>query len=263
MAGRVRLNRDTESAAETPVVRVEGAFLSRGLGRDRFRVVIDDFDVGAGETVAIIGDSGSGKSTFLEFLGLIFTPDQVGRWLLSADARTVDLKNHFEAANAEAFTNLRATEISFIPQTGGLLPFLSLLENVRLPTALSGVKRDQSQEERLLQLLDISQVANRKPHQVSIGQRQRAAIARALGSGAALILADEPTSSLDPGASIRTLQLLVRLARESKAATVVVSHEQRLVEMLRLRTYRMVVDPDRPLEAHVKPAELGSGEIEP
>lgn len=233
------------------VISLRNAVLQRGNSAEQFRVVADAFDVIAGEAIALVGDSGSGKSTFLEFLGLLFHPEHVDEWVFRGRGTVIDLKKFHLDKDEKEFARLRSTMLSFIPQTGGLMPFLSLRENIRLPRKLIGEKIDTEAEIELLQSLGIEDVIDRMPKAVSIGQRQRAAIARAVFAKPNVILADEPTSALDPETSRTTLDMLIRFAGMKNKSVVIVSHEHQLIEKLGLKRYCMAIDPAAPRVANV------------
>jgi putative ABC transport system ATP-binding protein len=131
-------------------------------------------------------------------------------------------------------TRIRARHFGYVLQTGGLLPFLTIYENVLVSRRLLGLPCPGPALE-ILDFLGIRHVAQRLPARVSIGERQRAAVARALAHGPKIVLADEPTASLDPTSAERVMQLFVRLTAELAITLVVVSHDQTLVSRMRLR----------------------------
>ncbi len=168
------------------------------------------FDVGRGELVALLGPSGCGKSTLLNLAGCIDVPDR-GEVLIEGTA-TASLGD-------DALTRLRRERIGTVFQFFNLLPTISIAENVALPLVLSGVSRAQTRE-RVAHVLDavgIADKANALPGNVSGGQLQRAAIARAIVHRPAIVLADEPTGNLDSQNGALVLELLQGLAREGQA----------------------------------------------
>jgi ABC-type lipoprotein export system ATPase subunit len=178
--------------------------------------------LGRGEACALLGPSGSGKTTLLSILGCLLTPT-AGR--LSVLDRTVPW------GVPRGLTRLRREAIGFVFQQSNLLPFLSLADNVRVVGRNSGVPgRDlESRVGELLDRLGIGPVASKRPAEVSTGQRQRAAIARALVHHPAVILADEPTAALDWDTGQAAVRLLADHARSSGAGLLVVTHDARLV----------------------------------
>jgi len=175
-----------------------------------------DLQVSAGESVAVVGPSGSGKSTLLHIMGLLDRPTS-GRVLL--DGRDVSSLTEEEAAAA------RARDIGFVFQSHHLLPQCGVLENVLVPTLAA--KASPGAEERARRLLDrvgLSHRLSHRPGQLSGGECQRAAVVRALVNGPRLLLADEPTGSLDREGSESLARLLGELNREEGVALVVVTH---------------------------------------
>ncbi|MEV6607103.1 ABC transporter ATP-binding protein [Kutzneria sp. NPDC051319] len=177
--------------------------------------------VRAGEVVAVMGPSGSGKSTLLHCLAGIIAPD----------AGAV----HYAGADIGAMSDmersaLRRTEFGFVFQFGQLVPELTCLENVTLPLRLAGVgRRDADKTAReWLARLEVSDVAGSRPGDVSGGQGQRVAVARALVAGPRVVFADEPTGALDSLNGERVMSLLVAAAKDTGAAVVLVTHEARV-----------------------------------
>jgi putative ABC transport system ATP-binding protein len=177
--------------------------------------------VRSGEIVAIMGPSGSGKSTLLHCLAGILAPD-------SGTVRygDVELGSLPDGKRSE----LRRTDFGFVFQFGQLVPELTSLENVALPLRLGGVKRKDAERSATewLDRLEVSDVAGKRPGEVSGGQGQRVAVARALVTGPKVIFADEPTGALDSLNGERVMNLFVAAARASNAAVVLVTHEPRV-----------------------------------
>jgi putative ABC transport system ATP-binding protein len=177
-------------------------------------------DIAAGEYVAITGPSGCGKSTLLQLLGGIDVPS----------SGTVEvLGTRLDQLGDAALTRLRLERIGFIFQRFHLLPVLSAVENVELPMAEAGVPR-QERRERARELLRYVGLSHREDHratQLSGGEMQRVAVARALANRPALILADEPTGELDAATGREILELFRRLNADG-TTLVVVTHEDRL-----------------------------------
>ncbi|GAA0744128.1 ABC transporter ATP-binding protein [Dactylosporangium roseum] len=177
--------------------------------------------VAAGEIVAVMGPSGSGKSTLLHCLAGIVRPD-------SGVVRYRD--RELSAMSDAGRSALRRGEFGFVFQFGQLVPELTCLENVALPLRLDGVRRRQAQRRAAgwLDRLEIDDVAGKRPGEVSGGQGQRVAVARALVTGARVVFADEPTGALDSLNGERVMKLFTAAARESGAAVVLVTHEPRV-----------------------------------
>ncbi|HST42486.1 MAG TPA: ABC transporter ATP-binding protein [Conexibacter sp.] len=179
------------------------------------------FEIAAGEVVAVMGPSGSGKSTLLHCLAGIVRPD-AGRVLYAGR----DLTSCSDAQ----LSALRRSEFGFVFQFGQLVPELSCLENVALPLRLDGAARREAERRATtwLERLEVGDVAGRTPGQVSGGQGQRVAVARALATEPRLLFADEPTGALDSLNGEHVMQLLSAAAHESGAAVVLVTHEPRV-----------------------------------
>jgi putative ABC transport system ATP-binding protein len=187
-------------------------------------------EIRPGESVALMGPSGSGKSTLLLCLAGIITPD-------SGHIATAGL-TLTDASDAERSRH-RLGRMGFVFQFGDLIPELSLVENVALPLQLTGIRRrpaDQRARE-MLDLLGIADCAERRTGEVSGGQAQRAAVARALVHEPAVIFADEPTGALDSSSGEQVLDLLMSAAAAQDAAVLIVTHDHRVAA----HTDRLVV----------------------
>jgi ABC-type lipoprotein export system ATPase subunit len=194
--------------------------LVKQVGRERAaRRVLDGagLTVGAGELVAVLGRSGSGKSTLLHLLGGLDRPDS-GSISIGGD--------ELVGASDRALTRLRLRRIGFVFQSFALVEELSGEENVLLPTRLPGAAAGgAARAARLIDELGVAGVAGRAPHELSGGEQQRFAIARALVNDPVLVLADEPTGNLDTEAASDVLALLAGLTGAGRAV-VMVTHEQ-------------------------------------
>jgi putative ABC transport system ATP-binding protein len=175
----------------------------------------------SGEVVAVMGPSGSGKSTLLHVLAGILRPDH-GEIQLGGQR----IDNLPDAVRSR----LRLKSFGFVLQFGDLVPELSLRENVELPLRLLKVSRAEAREKAksLLAELEIADVADRRPGQVSGGQAQRAAVARSLVHQPSVIFADEPTGALDSAAGETVLDSFTGLARRHGATVLLVTHEARV-----------------------------------
>jgi len=180
-----------------------------------------DVDVGAGEIVALMGPSGSGKSTLLHCMAGILTPDAGEVWF---DGARVD------AMGDRTRTELRRERFGFVFQFGQLVPELSAIENVALPLLLAGRPRARALGEAApwFERLGLGGLERRRPGELSGGEGQRVAMARALISGPDVVFADEPTGSLDSLAGERVMDLLVDTAREEGSTVVLVTHDPRV-----------------------------------
>jgi putative ABC transport system ATP-binding protein len=194
--------------------------LSKRFGRTE-ALAGASLDVAAGEIVAVMGPSGSGKSTLLHCAAGIFVPDN---GMVVFDHQEVSrLPDSKRSA-------LRRSEFGFVFQFGRLVPELSCLENVSLPLRLSGVNRNDAKRQATewLERLEVAEIARSLPGEISGGQGQRVAVARALVTRPRVVFADEPTGALDSLNGERVMQLLTVAARETAAAVVLVTHEPRV-----------------------------------
>jgi ABC-type lipoprotein export system ATPase subunit len=176
-----------------------------------------DLRIASGEFVAITGKSGCGKSTLLHIIGGLEPPSR-GQVLLNG-------RDLAELPEPE-LTRFRRDRVGVVFQSFNLLPLLTLEENVALPRVLQGAPYEAAREEanHWLEEVGLSPRRRHKPHQVSGGEMQRAAIARALINRPAVILADEPTGNLDSATASQILQLFSRLHRKYQQTVVLVSH---------------------------------------
>lgn len=179
------------------------------------------FSVHPGEVVAVMGPSGSGKSTLLHCLAGIITPD----------SGTITYAGRELSAMSDAERSaLRRSDFGFVFQFGQLVPELTCVENVALPLRLNGVKRKAAERtaREWMERLEVDDVVAKRPGEVSGGQGQRVAVARALAGSPKVIFADEPTGALDSLNGERVMELLTEAARSSNVAVVLVTHEARV-----------------------------------
>ena len=175
-----------------------------------------NLQVAAGEFVAVVGPSGSGKSSLLAVAGGLITPTSGKVTVGDADLGT---------ASKRELTRIRREHIGFVFQSGNLLDALTVEDQLRLPLTFGRVAESRSPAE-LLAGVGMSHKAKRRPHQLSGGERQRVGIARALMTRPDVLLVDEPTAALDRRRSHEIVELLAREAHEHGVATVMVTHDQ-------------------------------------
>jgi lipoprotein-releasing system ATP-binding protein len=196
-----------------------------------------DFTVDRGEFVAIVGASGSGKSTLLHLLGALDAPSG-GTVRLAGQA--------YETESAEVLAAIRNRKLGFVFQFHHLLREFTALENVMMPLLIAGESevRARSRAEELLAAVGLAGRMSHRPSQLSGGEQQRAAVARALAVDPLVVLADEPSGNLDAGNSERLHQLFAQLSREFETALVVVTHNRSLAaradRVLSLESGRLV-----------------------
>lgn len=183
-----------------------------------------DFEVRRGEFVLLAGPSGSGKTTLLSILGCVLSPS----------AGTVRLWGEDISATRESdMPRLRLSYIGFVFQGHNLISSMTAEENVTFQLQLRGwdLRAARRESARLLERVGLGDKIDRKPEELSGGQRQRIAIARAIAGGPPLILADEPTASLDARSGLSVTEMLKELARERHHTVVVVTHDSRIFHL--------------------------------
>ncbi|MBO5833705.1 MAG: ABC transporter ATP-binding protein [Alphaproteobacteria bacterium] len=179
------------------------------------------FDLHRGEIIALVGQSGSGKSTLLQCVGLLDKPSAGSIMIGGAAVQKMD---------EDMRTQIRRKKIGFVYQRHNLLSDFTALENVMLPMLANGVYEEVARV-RAVQLLKAANVAHRASHlpgEMSGGEQQRTAVARALANGPDILLADEPTGSLDPQHATAVFDLLLDLVRKNKMAMLFVTHDMNL-----------------------------------
>ncbi|MFJ9345995.1 ABC transporter ATP-binding protein [Streptomyces sp. NPDC101237] len=179
------------------------------------------FSIHPGEVVAVMGPSGSGKSTLLHCLAGIVPPDSGS--IVYAGREMATMSDTERSA-------LRRSEFGFVFQFGQLVPELTCVENVALPLRLNGTSRKEAERRALgwMQKLEVDDLGRKRPGEVSGGQGQRVAVARALVTEPRVLFADEPTGALDSLNGERVMELLTDAARSTNAAVVLVTHEARV-----------------------------------
>ncbi len=209
------------------ILRIEGLSKIFGSGHLEVRALEDiNLSVSQGELVALLGPSGSGKTTLLLCISLILDPTG-GKIVF--DGQTIFQKNGWTGIDIR---RVRREKIGFIFQSHNLIPFLTARQNVSFPLSLADQTGEKA-DKRVMELLEYMEIADRAdylPARLSGGEQQRVAIARALANNAKLILADEPTASLDTARGLMVMELLKKIAKENHSAVIVVTHDVRMIE---------------------------------
>ncbi|MEL7012557.1 MAG: ATP-binding cassette domain-containing protein, partial [Pseudomonadota bacterium] len=208
-----------------------------------FRLDIDHLEATAGDVIGLSGPSGTGKTMLLEVLGLLRRPQKADVFLFVAGGHEIDIAAMWRSDEASRLApSLRGAHFGFVPQTGGLLPFLSVYENISLCQEIAG-RPDAEWISRLQDMLGLKGLGALLPEALSIGQRQRVAIARALAHRPSFVIADEPTAALDPDNAMTALSLLIDAARNGEAAVIVSSHDVSLLDRFATRRVALGLAP--------------------
>lgn len=195
-------------------------------GDRQFSLLVKSLMLAPGRAVALTGASGSGKTLLLELLGLLRPLGPGTRFAWRNEARETDLAALWRGgARGGDLARMRGRLFGFVPQSGGLLPFLSVAENVALTQRATG-REDPDWAGRLIDRLGLAEVAGLRPGALSIGQRQRTAIARAMAHRPPFVIADEPTAALDPESADAVLGLFLETAAAEGCGVILSSHDR-------------------------------------
>lgn len=206
----------------TPVIQLKQVRKVFGSGHTKVEALKEtNFSANRGELIAIIGPSGSGKSTFLTICGGLQKPTSGEVW--------IDGKNMSELSDKE-LSQVRLNTIGFILQASNLVPFLSVEKQIELIDRVKTNNIDHETKNHLYKLLDVGNLLKRYPNDLSGGERQRVAILKALYANPAIILADEPTASLDSDRAFEVMKLLKESTTKHHVTTLVVTHDTRLID---------------------------------
>jgi putative ABC transport system ATP-binding protein len=209
------------------ILKIEGLTKIFGAGHLEVRALQNiNLSVSKGELVALLGPSGSGKTTLLLCISLILEPT-LGEIVF--DGQTIFRKEGWTGVDIQ---RVHREKIGFIFQSHNLIPFLTARQNVLFPLSLVGIggEKAENRVKELLEYMEIIDRADYLPALLSGGEQQRVAIARALANNAKLILADEPTASLDTERGARVMGLLKKIAKENQTAVIAVTHDERMIE---------------------------------
>lgn len=211
-----------------PTTNIKTAVSCRGVGKSFITKDLNvtalhsvDLDIQTGEFMMLVGPSGCGKTTLISIIAGILKPS-TGRCVVEG----VDLS----ALTDTELLDFRAKKIGFIFQSFNLIPTLSLLENIAIPLIINGALQDEAmaRAEEMLAKMGLGAKADRSPTQLSGGEQQRIAIARALVHQPSLLICDEPTSALDHATGTTILELMKNISAEMKTTFVIVTHDARI-----------------------------------
>ncbi|WP_295587474.1 ABC transporter ATP-binding protein [uncultured Lamprocystis sp.] len=230
-----------------PVLAFENLMKSRGQGGVGFELHVPAFAVRPGELVALVGESGCGKSTLLDLLALVSRPTRCAAFRFQAPggatgALPIDIAALWAAGREAALARVRRDHLGYVLQTGGLLPFLSVRQNLELPMQVQGLANVPGRVEAWAARMGVEGLLGKKPQFLSGGQRQRVAILRALIHQPALVLADEPTAAVDRTRARRIVADFRALARDGGSTIVMVTHDRPLMDGVADRTFGFTLE---------------------
>lgn len=200
----------------------------REKGGNLFELRVPSLSVMAGEFVAVVGESGCGKSTLLDMLGLVLRPTSAAAFQYRIPGRRS--VHDIPAMSSRAQAKVRQRDLGYVLQNGGLLPFLSVLDNILLPCRINGHHGAAKHVAELARRLKIENQMTKKPAFLSGGQRQRVAIARALAHRPPIVLADEPTAAVDRLTAREIRDTFREITRQMGVTLLMVTHDIALVE---------------------------------
>jgi len=203
-----------------------------------FRLRVPSIKINAEENIALIGNSGCGKSTLLDILALILHPDQSDMFNLEpVGSKSQQIDKLWRRKKQSGLSQIRKQHIGYVLQSGGLLPYLTVRENIELPRRLLKQADDDSVNS-IARVLGIHRQLDKLPGLLSTGERQRAAFARALSHRPSILLADEPTASLDPITTRKIMAVVMELIKGLKITLITASHDWAHVYKMDLRVLR-------------------------
>ncbi|MDS4059227.1 MAG: ABC transporter ATP-binding protein [Candidatus Contendobacter sp.] len=217
------------------VFRISQLRKHRASGGSAFCLEVPELIIEAGERLALVGVSGCGKSTLLDVLAMVSSVESAETFALAPpDQPSHDLLALWRNGALDALTALRRRYFGYVLQSGGLLGFLTARDNITLPRRWCELPEDGTVAQ-LAERLGLSKLLDRYPAALSMGERQRVAIARALAHRPSIVLADEPTASLDPLNADGVMDLFLTLAVEQEVTMIVASHDWARMERYGLR----------------------------
>ncbi len=222
----------------TVVYNLKNVVKERLTDGSGFRLVVPEIRIHAEENIALVGHSGCGKSTLLDMLALILRPDDDAEFSLHpVDGDSHDLSTLWQRDRQGRLSQIRKQHIGYVLQSGGLLPYLTVRENIELPRRLLQLPDDDSINS-ISRVLGIHRQLDKLPGLLSAGERQRAAFARALSHRPSILIADEPTSALDPITAQKIMAVVMEVIRGLKITLITASHDWAHVYKMELRTLR-------------------------
>jgi putative ABC transport system ATP-binding protein len=214
-------------------------------GENGFELTVPELIVRQGEQVALVGFSGCGKSTLLDLLAMILQPDSAAKFEFHTEPeKQLDVAQTWKRKNLDGLARTRMRNIGYVLQTGGLLPFLSVYDNIALSCYGLGLEEQEAVQTAAARL-GIDRHLKKFPAQLSVGERQRVSIARAMAHEPSVVIADEPTASLDPIHAEEIMEIFTRLTEEKGVTLVLATHEWDRVEELGFRRVKFCLEKDK------------------
>ena len=208
-----------------------------------FRLHIPSIDIHAEENIALVGHSGCGKSTLMDLFAMVLHPDHADGFSISpVGGETDDVEELWRRKKQNRLSLIRKQHIGYVLQSGGLLPYLTVRENIELPRQLLNLPKDDSIPS-ISKVLGIHRQLDKLPGLLSAGERQRVAFARALAHSPSILLADEPTAALDPITARKIMAVVMELIKGLKITLITASHDWAHVYKMDLRMLRQESGP--------------------
>jgi len=234
------VQRSDRAQSRGDLFAIRGLSLARSTGPG-YALRIPSLRIRAGEKIAITGPSGCGKSTALDILGMALKPDSAEEFLFAPAGltRSVDVAGAWRKGAQNRLAALRLQHMGYVLQTGGLLPFLNVYENMELAARTLALPQRKERIEHMAERLGIGRLLRSLPGQLSVGERQRVAIGRALATLPDVILADEPTASLDPYHARAVMDIFLGMVEEAGTTLILVTHAPEIVRQAKLKEISM------------------------
>jgi len=214
-------------------------------GEHGFQLTVPELTIRQGEKVALVGFSGCGKSTLLDLLAMVLRPDSAMEFLFfNEQGERLDVTEAWNKRDLNMLASARMLNMGYVLQTGGLLPFLTVRDNIGISRRVLGLPVEEAVEV-IAERLKIERHLEKLPSQLSVGERQRVAIARAMAHEPSVVIADEPTTSLDPINSEEIMELFITMADEFGVTLIVATHEWERVEERGFRQIKFHLKQDK------------------
>ncbi len=234
-----------QDGKKAPIVFQLSSVTKNWHGDHGFELTVPDLIIRQAEKVALVGFSGCGKSTLLDLLAMILQPDSSDEFaFFTTKNKRLDVADTWRRNNLDRLARARMRHIGYVLQTGGLLPFLSVYDNIALSRYGLGLA-EQAAVKSVAEKLGIDRHLAKYPAQLSVGERQRVSIARAMAHEPSVVIADEPTASLDPINAEDIMGLFTRLTEEQGVTLIVATHEWDRVEELGFRHVKFNLEKDQ------------------